>query len=306
MSNENNPLSLVIVSGFLGSGKTTLLKNMLDWEIKQGHKPIVIMSEFGELDIDSTLIEREQISIKKIMGGCICCNMKLALLATIDELYRISPGSKVYLETTGVADPGGVLEAITPAINKGKVEIRKVILVYDASLNEALVEDRYMAEHQLLLADAILINRCDTVSPEDCEKASEYVASIKPNTPHFRTVYANVDTAELMETAGTNNHLHSQTFDSEHYINAVFTEQKPLKRNCLVPWLEKLPKEVLRVKGFVRFSTEDGIFEIQAVRRRYNINAFKTIMRQRSVLVIVARNHLPENLMRDLEKCTAE
>ena len=296
----------MIVSGFLGSGKTTLLKNMLDWEIKQGHKPIVIMSEFGELDIDSTLIEREQISIKKIMGGCVCCNMKLALLVTIDELYRISPGSTVYLETTGVADPGGVLEAITPAINKGKVEIRKVILVYDASLNEALVEDRYMAEHQLLLADAILINRCDTVTPEDCEKASELVGSIKPNTPHFRTVYANVDPAKLMETVGTNNHLHSQTFDSEHYINAVFTEQKPLKKNCLVAWLEKLPKEVLRVKGFVRFSTEDGIFEIQAVRRRYNINSFKTIMRQRSVLVIVARNHLPENLMRDLEKCTAD
>jgi G3E family GTPase len=181
-----------------------------------------------------------------------------------------------------------------------------VILVYDASLNEALAEDRYMAEKQLLLADAILINRCDTVTPEECEKASEYVGSIKPNSPIFRTIYANVDPAELLDSVGTNNYLHSQTVDSEHYVSVAFTQQKPLKKNCLVAWLEKLPKEVLRVKGFVRFSTEDGLFEIQAVRKRYNINPFKTMMRQRSVLVIVARDNLSDNLLRDLEKCTAD
>jgi len=306
MITKNKPLSLVIVGGFLGSGKTTLLKNMLNWEVNQNHKPIVIMSEFGELDIDSILIDSDQITIKKIFGGCVCCNMKLNLQVTIDELFRTSPGSTVYLETTGVADPGGVLEAIAPAINKGQVEIQKVILVYDASLNEALAEDRYMAEQQLLLADAILINRCDTVTPEECEKASEYVGSIKPNTPHFRTVYANVDPAELMETGRTKNNLHSPTFDSERYVNVAFIQQKPLKKECLVAWLEKLPEEVLRVKGFVRFSSEDGLFEVQAVRKHYSINSFKNIIRQRSVLVIIAHRKLPEKLLEDLEKCATD
>jgi G3E family GTPase len=306
MMTENGPLSLVIIGGFLGSGKTTLLKRMLNWEVKQDHTPIVIMSEFGELDIDSILIDREQITIKKIYGGCICCNMKLNLLLTIDEIYRTSPGSTVYLETTGVADPGGVLEALTPAIDKGKVEIRKVILVYDASLNEALAEDRYMAEQQLLLADAIMINRCDTVTPEECVKASEYVESIKPNTPQFRTVYANVDPAELMEAVGNNEHLQSQPIDSERYINAVFSQQKPLKKECLVAWLERLPEEVLRVKGFVRFSSEGGLFEVQAVRTRYSINSFENIMRQRSILVIIARHPLPDKLLEELEKCASD
>jgi G3E family GTPase len=176
-------------------------------------------------------------------------------------------------------------------------------LVYDASLNEALAKDQYMAEHQLLLADVILINRCDTVTPEECEKASEYVGSIKPNTPHFRTVYANIDPAELMGTVTTDDYHHSQTVDSELYVNTVFTQQKPLIKSCLMAWLNKLPEEILRVKGFVRFSNEDGLFEVQAVRKHYTINSFKTITRQRSVLVIVAHNHLPENLLKDLEKC---
>lgn len=303
---SNKPLSLVIIGGFLGSGKTTLLKRMLDWEVSQKHKPTVIMSEFGELDIDSILIDREQIKIKKIYGGCVCCNMKLNLLTTIDELYRISPGSTVYLETTGVADPAGVLEAITPAIDKGKVEIRKVILVYDVSLNEALTKDQYMAEHQLLLADAILINRCDTVTPQDCDKAIEYVKSIKPDTPYFRTVYANVDTAELMDTVRSNNYPYSQTLTGEHYVNAVFSQKRPLMESCLVTWLRKLPEEVLRVKGFVKFSTEGSLFEVQAVRKRYSISSFKTMIRQSSVLVIIARNHMPENLLTDLEKCTTD
>jgi G3E family GTPase len=296
----------VIVGGFLGSGKTTLLKHMLNWEVNQNHKPIVIMSEFGKLDIDSILIDSEQITIKKIYGGCVCCSMKLNLLVTIDELYSTSPGSTVYLETTGVADPGGVLEAIAPAINKGKVEIKQVILVYDASLSEALAEDRFMAEQQLLLADVILINRCDTVTPEECEKASEYVESIKPNSPIFRTIYANVDPVELMDSVGTNSYLHSQTVDSERYVSVAFTQQKPLNKNCFMAWLENLPEEVLRIKGFVRFSSESGLFEIQAVRNHYNIDSLKNIIRQRSVLVIVAHNPLPENLLKDLEKCATD
>jgi G3E family GTPase len=279
---------------------------MLDWEVSQKHKPIVIMSEFGELDIDSILIDREQITIKKIYGGCVCCNMKLNLLVTIDELYSVSPGSTVYLETTGVADPGGVLEAIAPAIDKGKVEIRKVILVYDASLNEALTKDRYMAEHKLMLADAILINRCDTVTPEEYDKAIEYVKSIKPNTPNFRTIYADVDPAQLMDTVRSKNYPYSQTLSSEHYVNVAFTHNKPLKENCLVAWLRKLPEEVLRVKGFVRFSTEGGLFEVQAVRKCYSISPFKTMIRQSSVLVIIARNRMPENLLKDLEKCVVD
>lgn len=306
MDSNNNPLSLVIIGGFLGSGKTTLLKRLLDWEIGQKHKPMVIMSEFGELDIDGILIDKEQIKTTKIYGGCICCDLKFKLSDTIDELYRLSPGSTVYLETTGVADPAGVLEAITPAINKGKVTVKKVILVYDASMNEALIEDRYIAERQLLLADAILINRCDTISPQECEKAVAYVRSIKPNTPLFRTVHVNIDPVELMDAAGASDYLHGQTFTSERYVNVAFTQQKPLQKSCLVAWLEKLPEEVLRVKGFVRFSGEDGIFEVQAVRKSYSISSFKTIIRQRSVLVIVARNRLPENLLEDLEKCTAE
>ena len=55
MGKNINPLRLVIIGGFLGSGKTTLLKRIIDWEAKNGNHPAVIMSEFGELDVDGIL-----------------------------------------------------------------------------------------------------------------------------------------------------------------------------------------------------------------------------------------------------------
>jgi len=82
-----------VLSKVLGSGKTTLLKRLLDWEIDQGLTPVVIMSEFGELDIDSSLIDNGQIEIRRISGGCVCCDMRLALTNTLEDLAQNLPGA---------------------------------------------------------------------------------------------------------------------------------------------------------------------------------------------------------------------
>ena len=66
--NQSRALEIVLIGGFLGSGKTTLLKRLLTWEIEHGTKPIVIMNEFGELDIDSRLIDNGQIEIRRLSG----------------------------------------------------------------------------------------------------------------------------------------------------------------------------------------------------------------------------------------------
>jgi G3E family GTPase len=306
MSVLPNPLNLVIIGGFLGSGKTTLLKQLLEWDIKQNRSPVVVMSEFGELDIDSALLDTKKVDIKKLFGGCVCCDLKLKLLLMVDELFRTSAGRKVYLETTGVADPGGVLEAIAPAINKEQIKIDKVILVYDASLTEALAEDQYMAERQLLLADVILVNRCDTVTSEECLRAVEYIKSVKPNTPVFKTVYANINPLALLEIGRTDDQSSYQPLNSDRYTSRALTFKSLLKRERLEEWLNNLPSAILRVKGFVRLSGEEGLFEVQAVRRHFTINSLSAITRYISVLVFISNEVLSEHVFTDLEKYAKE
>jgi G3E family GTPase len=300
---ENEPLEIVLIGGFLGSGKTTLLKQLLDWEIARGVKPVVIMNEFGQLDIDSQLIDSGQVEIRRLSGGCICCDMRLALTNTLQELAERSPGSHVYLETTGVADPAGVLEAIAPVAKEGKVVIKKVLLVYDASLADALEEDQYTAQRQLLMADAILMNRCDTVSPEEVEAAVSQATAIKPGVPLFRTVYCDTDPEVVLAGESSAEYPSETPSSTDNYRSLAFVVDKPLRRECFEGWLSDLPDEVLRVKGFVRLAGEDGLFEVQGVRRQRTLVPFESLARQRSVLVAVTHPGDTENLISGLEEC---
>jgi G3E family GTPase len=303
---QNHPLEIVIIGGFLGSGKTTLLKRLLDWEITQGVRPVVIMNEFGQLDIDSRLIDGGQIEIRRLSGGCICCDMRLALTNTLEELAQKTPGAHVYLETTGVADPAGVLEAIAPVAKKGKIVIRKVLLVYDASLGEALQEDQYTAQRQLLMADLILINRCDTVSPEEVETAVNQVTQLKPDVPLYRTAYCDVDPAELLTGESAAEFPAATPGSTDNFRSLAFVVDKPLSRKCLEDWLSRLPSGVLRVKGFVRLAGEEGLWEVQAVRQHHSVLPFKSLARQRSVLVAVAHPEVADSLTSGLDECAED
>ena len=303
---QNHPLEIVLIGGFLGSGKTTLLKRLLDWEIEQGTRPIVIMNEFGELDIDSHLIDNGQIEIRRLSGGCICCDMRLALTNALEELAENSSGAHAYLETTGVADPAGVLEAIAPVAKKGKIIVKKLLLVYDASLGEALQEDQYTAQRQLLMADVILINRCDTVSPGEVETAVKQVRELKPDVPLYRTAYCDVDPSELLVGVSTAEYPSATPASTDNYRSLAFVADKPLLRQCFEDWLGNLPSDVLRVKGFVRLLDEDGLFEVQAVRQHRTIRPFESLARQRSVLVAVAHPEGADSLVSGLQECVAD
>ena len=304
MVSTDKPLSLVIIGGFLGSGKTTLLKRLLEWEISQGEKPIIIMSEFGKVDIDSTLIDRNSIDVRKLSGGCVCCGLRLALTTTLEEISRTSPGAHIYLETSGVADPLGVLEAVAPVAGKGWLMVRKVIIVYDATLSEAMQEDRYMAERQLIAADVILMNRCDEVTTSVADQARELLTSIKPHTSLHCTSYCEIDPAKLMDERNSSESGQALPLDTCSYKSMAFFLDKPIDRNFFEKWLRKQIKtqHVLRIKGFVHFTGDNRLFEVQTVRKKYNITPFQILIRKRAVLVAVTHLQQADSLFKELEE----
>ena len=57
--NDNKLIDLYFITGFLGAGKTTLLNNILD-NIKDS-KTGLIVNEFGEVNVDSEVLEYEDI-----------------------------------------------------------------------------------------------------------------------------------------------------------------------------------------------------------------------------------------------------
>src|SRR5919108_296427 len=60
---EQNMVPVTILTGFLGAGKTTLLNRILKED--HGHKIAVIENEFGEVGVDSEIIEKTDEEIGK-------------------------------------------------------------------------------------------------------------------------------------------------------------------------------------------------------------------------------------------------
>ena len=73
-----------IVTGFLGSGKTTLLKRVL--QEAHGQKIAVIENEFGEVGVDSEIIESGEEQIVEMNNGCICCTVRGDLIRILGTL----------------------------------------------------------------------------------------------------------------------------------------------------------------------------------------------------------------------------
>src|SRR5258708_10394386 len=112
---ENNMVPVTILTGFLGSGKTTLLNRILKED--HGKRIAVIENEFGEIGVDSEIIESGDEQIVEMNNGCICCTVRgdlIRILVTLKE-KRDTGALKfdlVVIETTGIADPDHVPQTI--------------------------------------------------------------------------------------------------------------------------------------------------------------------------------------------------
>src|SRR5690606_14678740 len=100
-----------LLSGFLGSGKTSALTDILRQFKEKGLKPAVMMNELGELAFDSQIIDDEDIPLKEMLEGCICCSGSENTEAQIQTLLHESEFDVLIIETTGAAHPVEALDA---------------------------------------------------------------------------------------------------------------------------------------------------------------------------------------------------
>jgi len=294
---------ITIISGFLGSGKTTLLKRFLDWEFDRGSKPQVIMSEFGDFDIDGQIIADERLQVAAVTGGCVCCTNRDELKNAIARIVRAAPGSPLYIETTGVADPAGVIQTVTPFTAKGDVILRPVLVVYDANQHGKGDRDAILIEKQLMAADWIVLNKSDLVQVGMIAILDD-IAAVNPLAKVVPTVHCDIDLAQA--TAGTTS-VFSAGADAgtstENYRSLAFKLEARLSRPPFEKWLNSLPPEVVRLKGFVRFAGENGIFEVQKSRGQADIAPFQTVRWMDATLVAITHPMPANNLVKSLAAC---
>ena len=159
------PIAVHVLTGFLGSGKTTLLNSLLADEALAD--TAVVINEFGEIALDHLLVEGGVDDVVLLQGGWLCCVAAGSLREPRVDLYvrrrsgELPPFRRVIVETSGLADPGPVIEAVTrDVLLKERFEARTVICVADAT-GEATLDGFPEARAQAALADCFVITKGD-------------------------------------------------------------------------------------------------------------------------------------------------
>src|SRR5215813_13336397 len=294
--NARTPITLI--TGPLGSGKTTLLRHIL---ATQPGKIAIVMNEFGEIAIDTKVIEGKSVRIAELGGGCVCCSLLGEFEAAVNEIIeKISP-ERMIVETTGLAEPEALVFNIQEALPQCRLD--GVLSVIDADMLVRFPELGHTTRLQIESADILLLNKIDLIKPTQIEPLETNLREINPTAAIVRTERCRIH-PELLFGIGRERkiarpeHQHRPEFES-----FGFTSGKIFSRNCFERFADGLPASVVRAKGFIRFS--DGAQLFNFVAGRWELEPFES---DRTELVFIGRNIAAEKqaIIQALDGCVVK
>jgi G3E family GTPase len=164
MNALHDRIPVTILTGFLGAGKSTLLNRIL--KDPGMSDTAVIINEFGDVGIDHLLVESSGDSIIELSDGCLCCTVRGELVDTLANLMdavqtgRVKALKRVVIETTGLADPAPVMQAImgNPVIAQN-FGLDGVVTVVDAVNGLQTLDNHEEARRQAAVADRLVVSK---------------------------------------------------------------------------------------------------------------------------------------------------
>ena len=191
-------IQMILLTGFLGAGKTTLLEHLLDYY--QGTRIGLIVNEFGEVNIDARLLEKDGISMSELSNGSIfCACIKENFLNALIDMSAHDL-EYLFIEASGLADPSSmkqIVETISPQTIH-PYHYGGSVCVLDGENFLEVIEVLPAVQNQVAYAGAVIVNKEDLISLKEKEAITAAIQSINDKASISYTQYCKTDMGQLL------------------------------------------------------------------------------------------------------------
>jgi len=325
MADASSTTPVTLLTGYLGAGKTTLLNRILTEN--HGRKYAVVVNEFGEEGIDNDLVIGADEEVFEMNNGCICCTVRGDLIRIISGLLQRSDEfDGIIIETTGLADPGPVIQTFFVDDDlRGKVSLDQVVTLVDCKHFLGKVDDSHEAEEQVAFADLIILNKTDLVSADELAAVKAKVLELNGQANIVLSERSDVPIEKILNRGAFDLNrileiepglLEEDPEDHDHddtVTSFSFTTTTPLKAKAFSTWMRNVVKEhgtkIFRSKGILSFDDADKRYVFQGVHMvmdsQWGVD-WKDEEERNSRMVFIGRGLNRTELEAGFKSCRAE
>lgn len=306
-----------IISGFLGAGKTTWLSQWLSHPIYKAFttKTVILENEFGEVNLDASLLSPTGIAVSELTAGCICCTLSGDFSDKILELLEVYKPDRIVIEPSGVAKLSEVLEAVKRLQRQNQVVLGQAVTLLDATAFDSYLEnfaDFY--QDQIKHAHQLMLNRSCDLSPQALALMEETLHQLNPTAVLHITERSNLDQLVLAMDAHfdafTQNdffqiirkeHVHQHNHDTfvSHYMTMKPVSNAAELKAKLEGLLALHPSTggIVRIKGLVM--SDVGTLKVDYSGNTLTIKAYEAS--GPSLLCFIGQHLTLESLLEALQ-----
>ena len=248
-------IPLTLISGYLGTGKTTLINNLLRTTKK---KIALLVNDFGDVNIDESLIEARTESVMSIAGGCVCCSYGNELIETLESMSssKFLP-DHIVLEASGIALPSKIIQTISLM---DFLSFHGTVLLTDASRLTSQLNDVYISDTislQIEQHDLLVLNKTDLLKKAELLNCIDTLSKRFEIRKFLKTVNAHIEEKDMLldfdpSERDKSDKIKLEKKQEHEFISSTIKPTGTINTDALSMLLQDPIYNIERAKGFFK------------------------------------------------------